>query len=262
MTVDHRAEADRILAARRARRTIEPITDRLDLTMDDAYAIQERITADRLAQGDTAIGWKLGYTSVAMRQQMGIAQPNFGPLSFGMLVRDGEDVAGRFMQPRVEPEIALRFADDIPPDADRTAVLGAVGGAYAALEIVDSVWTDYRFRIEDNTADGSSAAGVVIGPELPLDRIAEIGVVLHVDGDEHGSGVGSDASGHPVDGVVWLAEQLAVRGAGINAGDLVITGGLTAAPFLVEGSVISASFDGELSVSVRRGRTAADTIGP
>lgn len=261
MTIDHRHEADRILAARRAFRTLDPISDRIDITMDDAYAIQALVTADRV-RGDMSIGWKLGYTSTAMREQMGIAHPNFGPLSFGMLVQDGDDVAGRFIQPRVEPEIALRFADDIPVGTDRAGVLAAVEEARAALEIVDSVWTDYRFRIEDNTADGSSAAGVVIGPEIPLDRIADIGVTLFVDDVEHGSGVGSDASGHPADGVVWLADRLAERGLGIEAGDLVITGGLTSAPFLVEGSMVSAVFGGEAQVSVRRGRTPIGTVEP
>ncbi len=260
MNVDHRAEADRILAARRRSEPIEPISARIELDLHDAYEIQRLVVADRLRAGDTRIGWKLGYTSAAMREQMGIAEPNFGPLTFGMLVRDGDDVADRFVQPRVEPEIALRFARDVPPGADRAQVLAAVSAAHAALEIVDSIWLDYRFTIEDNTADGSSAAGVVLGPELSLDSIAEVAVTLSVDGEPVGTGVGSDASGHPADGVVWLADQLAERGEALAAGDLVITGGLTAAPYLVAGSTIAAEFDHGARVSVRRGRTATDTV--
>jgi 2-keto-4-pentenoate hydratase len=255
VTVDPSAEAARILAAHREGRTLAPISARAELSMDEAYAIQHRITADREARGQHRIGWKLGYTSLVMREQMGVDQPNFGPLTDAMLVEDGADVAGRFTQPRVEPEVALRFARDVPAGADRAVVLDAVESAHAALEIVDSVWADYRFTIEDNTADGSSAAGIVIGPEIPLDRIDDVAVTLELDGEEFGTGHGRDASGHPADGVVWLVAQLAERAERIRAGDVVITGGLTGAAPLAEGSEISGIFDGGTRVSVRRSRS-------
>lgn len=261
------AEAERIVAAHDAATTLDPISVTRPLGMDEAYAIQAAVTAVRHARGERRIGWKLGYTSLAMRAQMGVDQPNFGPLTDAMLVDDGADVAGRFTQPRVEPEVALRFAADVAPGADRAAVLAAVGSAHAALEIVDSVWTDYRFTIADNTADGSSAAGVVIGPEIPVDRIADVAVSLRVDDGatdaELGAGHGRDASGHPADGVVWLAAELAAAGERIRAGEVVITGGLTAAATLAGGVTIRARFtldDGPgtgdpLLVSVRRSRS-------
>jgi len=256
MTVDHRAEARRIMDAHDRFDTLEPLTDRNSLTLDDAYAIQSEVTAIRLARGARRIGWKLGYTSPVMREQMGIDAPNFGPLTDAMLVVSGDDVEGRFTQPRVEPEVALTFARDVPVGADLEAVLGAVAGAHAALEIVDSVWRDYRFTIMDNTADGSSAAGVVIGPEIAVDRVADVDVRLLVDGVERGRGVGRDASGHPALGVVWLVQQLATRGERVRGGDVVITGGLTAAVELSAGVEISAGFDGRTLVRVRNGRTA------
>lgn len=210
--------------------------------MDDAYAVQALLTEERLRRGERLVGWKLGYTSQAMREQMGVAEPNLGPLTDAMLLVDGADVSGRFTQPRVEPEVALRFERDVAPGADRAAVLRAVGNAHAALEVVDSAYTDYRFRIEDNTADGSSAAGVVVGRELALDGMADVAVRLDVDGFPVGSGHGRDASGHPADGVVWLVAQLAARGERLRAGDLVITGGLTAAAPLPPGTTICAEF--------------------
>ena len=253
--VDAAAEAVRIVAAHDARSTLDPISGRASITMDDAYAIQTIVTDARLARGERVAGWKLGYTSAVMREQMGVAEANFGPLTDAMFLDDGIDVGDRFTQPRVEPEVALRFAGDVPVGADRATVLAAVGAAHAALEIVDSVWTDYRFRIEDNTADGSSAAGVVLGPEIDLDRIAEVEVRLLVDDREVGVGHGRDASGHPADGVVWLVERLAARGLSLSAGDVVITGGLTAAAPLVPGGTIRAIFDSTVDVCVRDGRT-------
>lgn len=252
-TFDPHAEAARILAAHASGQTLAPISDRVDLALDDAYAIQSILTQARVDRGERLIGWKLGYTSMAMRQQMGIDAPNFGPLTDAMVLSSGSNVPGSFTQPRVEPEVGLRFLRDVPVGAGREEVLACVATAHACLEVVDSVWADYRFKLEDNTADGSSAAGVVLGPPLPLQSIETIEVQLSVDGVEAGRGRGSDASGHPADGVVWLVAELASRGMSLRSGDLVITGGLTRAAPLLAGTTIEARFaPGGASVAIRR----------
>lgn len=252
-SIDLRAEANRILDAHARRETLSPISDRSELSLADAYAIQALLTGARVERGERVVGWKLGYTSLVMRQQMGIAAPNFGPLTDAMLLPGGGAVPSTMTQPRVEPEVALRFARDVPPGADRAEVLACAGSAHACLEVVDSVWTGYRFTLEDNTADGSSAAGVVLGPTLPLPGIERVNVSLWVDGAPAGRGVASDASGHPADGVVWMVAQLAARGERLRAGDLVLTGGLTRAAPLEPGSTITARFAGAaIEVSIRR----------
>ncbi|MEO6570657.1 MAG: fumarylacetoacetate hydrolase family protein, partial [Ilumatobacteraceae bacterium] len=241
------------------RRTLDPISDRHpELTMGDAYLVQDALTGLRVRRGQKRVGWKLGYTSQVMRRQMGIAEANFGPLTDEMLLDQDDDVMGRYVQPRVEPEVALRFGCEVPGDADRSTVLDSVSSAHGALEVVDSAFTDYRFRIEDNTADGSSAAGVVVGDEIDLGTIVDVDVRLLVDGVEVGRGRGRDASGHPADGVVWLVRRLAAQGRAIRAGDVVITGGLTAAHALVPGGRITAVFDGVERACVRHGRTTLD----
>jgi 2-keto-4-pentenoate hydratase len=139
-------------------------------------------------------------------------------------------------------------------------VLGACDAALACLEIVDSVWSGYRFTLEDNTADGSSAAWVAVGPPLPVSDLAALPVELSVDGEVVERGVGAAASGHPALGVVWLAEQLARRGQALEPGDLVITGGLTSAHPLEPGHSISASFgDGRWLAEVRRAVSSPST---
>lgn len=246
--------------ARAAHLTIDPFATLGELTMDDAYAIQELLTADRLAAGERIVGWKLGYTSAVMRAQMGVAQPNFGPLTDAMLLADGATVPEALVQPRVEPEIALRFARPLRASGrsvTREAVLAAVESAVVCLEVVHSTWVDYRFRIEHNTADGSSAAFVVVGEPLGTESLDAIEVDLLVDGQPAGHGQGADANGHPADGVIWLLDQLASRGRGLEEGDLVITGGLTAAAVLGHGSTIVGHFHGgplatAVEVSVRR----------
>jgi len=242
-----------LAAARRDRVGCEPITSSIDLTLDDAYAIQRAGTSLRLERGETIIGWKLGYTSLAMRAQMGIDQPNFGPLTDAMLVTNDGHAGAALFQPRVEPEIALRFGDSVPSDADQHGVLAAVSEAFACLEIVDSVYPGYRFRLEDNTADGSSAAQVVIGPALArIDRLDEVTVELQRNGEVSASATGRAASGHPAAGVVWLVQQLARQGLRLESGQIVITGGLTPAVPLHPGDLVEAVFDGDTRVAVRR----------
>ena len=234
-------------------------------TMDQAYAVQEQLTALRLAQGRRVIGHKLGYTSAAMRAQMGVAEPNSGPLFDDMLL-DG--TASGFVQPRVEPEIGVVLGRDLcaadlrgdgdgdDPDGDLERVAAAVAEVRPCLEVVDSVWRDYRFDITQNTADGSSAAGVVVGPPLdvaPIDCL-HTPVRLSRDGVEVAAATGAAAGGHPLAGVVWICDRLARSGRGLAAGDLVMTGGLTAAVPLPVGGTVSAVFDGRTTVRVTRDR--------
>jgi 2-keto-4-pentenoate hydratase len=245
--------AAKLAAARRERVGCDPISSTVSLDIDDAYEIQKEGTELRVARGERVVGWKLGYTSLAMRTQMGIDQPNFGPLTDAMLLGPGDAVSRALMQPRVEPEIGLRLVQPLVGVVGLDDVLGAVGNAFACLEVVDSVYPDYRFRLEDNTADGSSAAQVVVGPAIDrLDDLAAVTVVLLHNGARVESGTGAAASGHPAAGVVWLVAQLARQGRQLHAGDIVITGGLTKAVPLAFGDRVEAVFDDQTRVAVHR----------
>jgi 2-keto-4-pentenoate hydratase len=230
-------------SARREGRTLDVLlSEERRLSLADAYGIQDQVTALRLADGERRAGWKLGYTSAVMRAQMGIEAPNFGPLTDAMLLSAPAVLPAGALQPRIEPEIGLRLSRRLTGPCSVPDVLAACSEALACLEVVDSVWSGYRFTLEDNTADGSSAAWVVVGPSLPLDDLASLPVALSVDGEVVERGAGAAASGHPAAGVAWLAEQLAGRGRALEPGDLVITGGLTSAPPLEPGHRIAASF--------------------
>ena len=227
-----------LVAARAAGRTLDvPITDELDLPVRDAYRIQDEVAALRLTRGERLAGWKLGYTSQAMRAQMGIAEPNFGPLTQPMLLTSGAAVPPGALQPRAEPEIGLRLGRPLVGPCTPAQALAACAAAVACLEVVDSVWAGYRFRLADNTADLSSAAWVVTGAELPLERLDQVRVTLTVDGERAGTATGAAADGHPASGLAWLAGQLAASGRALRPGDLVITGGLTAAVPVAPASV-------------------------
>ena len=237
MEPDLAAEID---AAHRARRLLDPPPGALDL--DAAYAVQRRLTALRTARGARRVGWKLGYTSAAMREQMGVDAPNLGPLLDTMLVTDGV-VPETLVHPRVEPEVAVVVGSDGGPAQVR-----------AALEIVDSVWRGYRFTLELNTADGSSAAGVVLGPELSPDDLPALPVTLRRNGEVVGEATAAAAMGHPFTALEWLAGELARRGEWMRPGDIVITGGLTAAVPIGPGEEVAAVFGDGAMVGVRRPR--------
>ncbi|WP_300014786.1 fumarylacetoacetate hydrolase family protein [Pseudonocardia sp.] len=251
-------DADRLAAvlhrARSARTLLDAGREATGLGLDEAYAVQDRLTALRLGEGRRRIGWKLGYTSAVMREQMGVSAPNFGPLLDDMALRDGAEAVGH-LHPRVEPEIGIVLARDLSgAGLGLGDVAAAVAEVRACLEVVDSIWVDYRFTAAQNTADGSSAAGVVIGPALdvaPLhcDRIA---VQLTEDGAELATATSAAAGGHPLHGVAWLAGELAARGGGLRAGELIITGGLTAAVPLRAGHALAGRFAGGTTVTVRR----------
>jgi 2-keto-4-pentenoate hydratase len=221
------------------------------LDLKEAYAVQEAGLARRIAAGEVLVGWKIGYTSAAMREQMGVDVPNFGPLTDKMVLASGQSVGFGLWQPRVEPEVLVVLGQDVPPSSSRAQVAASVREVRAALEVVDSVWRDYRFRLEDNTADGSSAAHVVVGPILPKGAdLASIEVTLQVQDGRELRATPKEAMGHPFEAVRWLAAALRSSGRCLRAGDLVLTGGLTAAVPLREGDVVSARFGGGAEVAV------------
>jgi 2-keto-4-pentenoate hydratase len=259
--LDPVAAAGALFHARQAGVTFdELLSASAELSLADAYRVQDQVTALRLADGERLAGWKLGYTSAVMRAQMGVASPNFGPLTDAMLLDSPAVLPDGALQPRVEPEIGLRLGRRLTAPCSVPDVLAACDAALACLEVVDSVWDGYRFTLEDNTADGSSAAWVVVGPPLPLDDLAALPVELSVDGQVVEQGAGAAASGHPAAGVAWLAEQLASRGRALEPGDLVITGGLTSARPLEPGHQVGSSFGGgRWVVEVRRAISSPST---
>jgi len=175
-----------------------------------------------------------------MRNQMGIAEPNYGTLTTDMQIErlDWQQL----VHPRVEPEVALVTSR---PIAGRTDVMpSSIKSVHAAIEIVDTRYTEYRFTLIDNTADNSSAAGFILGPASPV-SILERGPLKVVFDDGEGgtiSGSSDDALGGPLRAFEWLADARAKEGFTIPAGSVILTGGLTRAPFLVRGASMSEDF--------------------
>ena len=221
-----------------------PLSDTYpDLTEADAYAIQAELL--RL-HGGVRAGYKLGFTSAAMRQQMGVDHPNSGVLLANMRLADGRLPAGALIQPRVEPEIAILLGRDLHgADITPEQVAAATAAVLPAIEVVDSRYRDYRFKSVDNIADNSSAARYVLGAPRALADVGDlrrVGVRLRIDGVPVDQGVGAAALDSPLAAVAWLAAHLATGGESLRAGEVILTGGLTRAHALNPGQTAHAEF--------------------
>ncbi len=220
------------------------------MTTADAYAIQLAGIGLRESDGETVIGGKLGFTSRAMQQAMGVPHPNSGWLTDAMVVHDGVVRLDTLIHPKVEPEIAFLIGTDLEPPISPVEVLAATVGVMPCLEIVDSRYLGFRFGPLDNIADNSSAGLVVLGDPVPVHglNLALLGVVVESDGTLFATAAGAAALDHPAAAVAWLVNQDHRR---VRAGEIVISGGLTAPVDLHPGSVVSATFDRIGTVGLR-----------
>jgi 2-keto-4-pentenoate hydratase len=234
----------RLAQARADRTAIPALTDDLDgLDLAAAYRVQ---AAQRDAC-DPLVGWKLGVTSRAKQAQVGVHEPIRGFLSAGHLLELGTPLpTAELIQPRVEPEIAFVMARDLS-GANVTAaqVLAATSGVAPAVEVLDSRFRDYQFTMPDVVADNASAARFVIGAPVPVAGIdlRLVGVVLEHRGEVVATASGAAVLGHPAAAVGWLVRSLAAEGRGLREGDVVLSGGLTAAVAVREGDAVVVTID-------------------
>lgn len=242
--------ANRLTMARTIGKPIPALSYQYEFSMDDAYEIQGILAKEKIKNGDKIIGWKLGYTSLAMRKQMKIDEPNFGSLHQSMFLKSGFFLPDNLIQPKVEPEIAVKFKYPLSGRVTFEEVYNAIESAHGCLEIVDSIYEDYKFKIEDNTADGSSAAYFVIGQELDKKDLDKTDVKFYKNKQFVDQSYGSAASGHPLNGVVWLINCLTGIGSKIEAGEFVITGGLTSAIDINKGDHIYGLFNDSIKLEI------------
>lgn len=244
-------------AARRERRTLEPFTD-ADPTLDEqwGYDVQALDRAQRISEGEQVVGAKLGLTSAAKQQRMNVDQPIVGFLTDAMRVTvDSLAKDARvWAQPRIEPEIA--FLTGRPIDAALTIDEAAhsIEGVAIAAEIIDSRYTEFRFRLPDVVADNTSAAGFLVGSFAPLtnpDELSEVECTVTVDELMVHSDTGAAILGHPLNAIVWLSEHLARHGQTLPAGSVVLAGALTDAVPLVASSHYSINMGVLGSLSAR-----------
>ena len=206
-----------------------------DITMDEAYAIQDAFVAAKEAAGAQRKGWKIGLTSRAMQMALGIDIPDSGILFDDMFFdHKGQVPKGRFIQPRVEAEIAFGLRADLSgADVTREDVLAATEFVAPALEILDTrilradPTTGATRRVYDTIADNAANAGIVLGSKRHAPDAFDlrwVGAIVSRNGSVEETGLGAGVLNDPVLGIVWLVRRLAEYGQGLAAGDIVLSG--------------------------------------
>ncbi len=216
-----------------------------ELDVDTAYAIQDEALRQRRARGETLVGLKLGLTSRAKQERMGIDAPLLAWLTDAMVLPAGVPVP-QLIHPRAEPELVFVMRDRLTgPGVTAATALAAVDRVYGGIEIIDSRYTDYRFTLPDAVADNGSSAYFSVGPVgLPsasLDLSLEA-ALLEVDGQIVDTATGAAVQGHPAEALALAANALGARGLALEPGWLVLTGGMTDAVPLRRGSRVAAHF--------------------
>jgi 2-oxopent-4-enoate/cis-2-oxohex-4-enoate hydratase len=223
---------DELYNALVTRQVLEPLTNRYpDITIEDAYLIQQRMIARRLENGERIIGKKIGVTAQVVMNMLGVNQPDFGYMLDGMAYNEGESIPmDTLIQPKAEGEIAFVMKKDIMgPGLTGADILAATEGVMACFEIVDSRIRDWKIKIQDTVSDNASCGVFVLGDQLVDPRDVDLvtcGMVLEKNGDIVGTGAGAATLGNPVTAMAWLANTLGKLGIGLKAGDVVLSGSL------------------------------------
>ncbi|MEN1935841.1 fumarylacetoacetate hydrolase family protein [Paenibacillus sp. 102] len=249
--------ADELLQAEQTCRPISPFTERYpNLSVSDSYNIQLEVVGQKLKQGRTVIGKKVGLTSDVMQQMFGVDEPDYGHLLDDMKVESGSVIAvDSFVSPKVEAEIGFILAENLSgPNITYVDVLMATKYIVPTLEIIDSRIADWKIKLADTVADNGSSAKVVIGNQLS--NVSEVdlrtaGMTLYKNNSLIATGAGAAALGHPAQAVAWLANKLSEFNISLKAGELILPGALSGAITVQCNDLIRADFGSLGSVSIK-----------
>ncbi|WP_027819430.1 2-oxopent-4-enoate hydratase [Paraburkholderia bannensis] len=251
------ALGERLYTAWHAREAIEPLTQtHAQMTIEDAYHVQQRFVAHRIKRGERIVGKKIGVTSDAVMSMLGVNQPDFGQLLDGMIRDDGTSIDSKtLIQPKAEAEIAFVLKRELRgPGISAADVIAATEGVMACFEIVDSRIRDWKIRIQDTVADNASCGLFVLGERLVDPRTLDLrtcGMVLEKNGAVVATGAGAATMGSPVVAVAWLANALGRLGTALEAGSVILSGALGAMAPVAAGDNLRATIGGLGGCSIR-----------
>ncbi|MCA0329029.1 MAG: fumarylacetoacetate hydrolase family protein [Actinobacteria bacterium] len=251
------AAADRLWQAAQWRTPCPPIRDLVAADdVESAYAISSINVARRLEKGALRVGRKIGLTSEAVQRQLGVGTPDFGALLDDMVVAPGGVVpTGVLLQPKVEAEVAFVLTGDLDGALESTdEVRAAIGGAMAAIEIVDSRIADWDIKYADTVADNASCGLYVVSDTVvPLADVepVEVSMTMSINGEEVSTGSGAACLGDPLNAVLWLARTLRDVGDPLRAGEVVLSGALGPMAVVRPGDSVETTITGLGTVSVR-----------
>lgn len=225
--------AEALFDAELTRRPIEPLTDSCpDLSLPDAYRIQQINVQRRVTSGEKIVGHKIGCTARAMQELFGVDEPDYGHIMNTMMHDASTPLdLGQFLDPQIEVEPAFVLGKRLMgPGLTINDVLDATDHISVCFEVIDSRVIDWRIKLQDTVADNGSSARVVLGTQKTRpDELAleDLDTDLEVDGVIVETGNTSAILGHPANGIAWLANKIAEFGVALEAGDVVLPGTCT-----------------------------------
>lgn len=252
--------AEELYQALRQREVVEPLSNRTpDMTLEDAYAVSSGLLERRMQRdGEKVIGKKIGVTSKAVMNMLGVHQPDFGYLTDAMVVDESESLSlsTKMIQPKAEGEIAFVLKQDlIGPGVTATDVLRATDFIVPCFEIVDSRIKDWKIKIQDTVSDNASCGYFLLGSQAADPRKVDLstcGMVVELNGQVISTGAGAAALGSsPVSCVVWLANTLGKFGVPLKAGEVILSGSLVPLQAVKPGDYMSVSIGGIGRTAVR-----------
>ena len=249
--------AARLAEAERDRSPIAPLRETYaDLDVVDAYEIQLLNIRRRIAEGATIKGHKVGLSSHAMQEMMGVDEPDYGHLLSDMEVFEDRPVSvGRYCMPRVEVEVAFILGETLPGEGCTVEdVLRCTDFIAPAIELIDSRIADWKIGLFDTISDNASSCGVILGKERvkPSDiDVAAIDATLDINGQRVAEGTSGAVLGDPTIAVAWLANKVASFGVRLEKGHVVLPGSCTRAYDVKPGDDVVATFKGLGSVSLK-----------
>ena len=208
------------------------------MNIEDAYVVQRASMARRFDRGEALVGLKMGLTSVAKMQQMGVHDPIYGHLTDEMKRSSGDAIKmSEHCHPRVEPEIAFLIGSEISGPVTAAEAMEHVTGICGALEVIDSRYENFKFTLIDVVADNASSTRFFLGDKVvPADLdISNLGMVLELNGEVAETGSSAAILEHPARSLAALANMLHTVGETVPANCIVLAGGATKAIHLKAG---------------------------
>ncbi len=215
------------------------------ISLEEAYDIQKISIEKRLERGEKLTGYKLGFTSKAKMEQMGVHDIIWGRLTDNMEVINSQTLSmSNFIHPRVEPEIAFLIGKPIDEFLTLETATDYLQGVAAALEIIDSRYENFKFSFEDVIADNCSSSAYVLGEWLPpTTPLQNLDIALVINKKISQTGHSNAILGNPLASLVEMAKMARKYNLEIKPGQVILAGAATSAVYIHEGDKIEGQFN-------------------
>lgn len=225
--------------------SIEQISATTPISLAQAYEIQRLSINERLARGETLVGYKMGFTSRAKMEQMGVDDLIWGRLTNTMIIEQDQVInLDNYVHPRAEPEIAFKLKSPLAGKVTAEQALAAVEAIAPAIEIIDSRYQNFKFSLSDVIADNCSSTGFIVGKWQRADtKLADLSMKLMVNDEVSTQGMSNEILDHPINSLIEAARCVAEYGETLEAGQIILAGAATAAVALEKNQTIRVSVE-------------------